>query len=168
MPNGIHLTYHEQYLLIRKGVQIIKLRITVPLEVTYAEGKVRLKPLGSSLALWGTFRSHIHAVVSGLAKNYRRSFHFIGVGYKAVLKNRLLILRLGFSHKVFVQLPQQVTLTKIKKRPPTFSLESADKSLLSLVAFRIRSFKKAEPYKGKGILFLNEGVTRKVGKKTSK
>ncbi len=126
---------------------------------------------------WGTSRAIIQNTVLGLYKNHVNKLKFIGVGYKASLftfhstKNPIdfkqtLVLRLGFSHKIFCTLPKSINITKIKKRPPTFLLKSIDLDIIRCTSFLIRSFKKPEPYKGKGILFQNEYIKLKEGKKT--
>ena len=119
-------------------------------------------------SLWGTLRSRLSKIIQGLYKMHFLKLKFVGVGYKAFLKKKHLIFRLGFSHKVFNTLPSEISMKKIKKRPPIFFLKSFDLNLLKSTAFLIRSFKKPEPYKGKGILLLNEFVKLKEGKKTRK
>jgi large subunit ribosomal protein L6 len=85
---------------------------------------------------------------------------------KRILKKNLFILRLGFSHRLFFRLPVTVSLTKTKKRPPTFLIKGFDSDLVKNTAFLLRSFKKPEPYKGKGVILLKEHIKLKEGKKT--
>jgi len=115
---------------------------------------------------WGTLRTLLYNTILGLYKTHTIKFRLVGVGYKANLKKNVLILRLGFSHRHFFRLPSKILLTKIKKRPPTFLIKGSDLDLIKNTAFILRSFKKPEPYKGKGVALLNELAKLKEGKKT--
>lgn len=119
-------------------------------------------------SLWGTFRALLAQTLRGFYKKHTITLKFVGVGYKASLKKNVLILRLGFSHKLFCKMENNLTITKIKKRPIVFLLQSHFLDIVKTTAFRLRAFKKPEPYKGKGILLMNEFLKLKEGKKTSK
>lgn len=113
--------------------------------------------------MWGTLRAQIFNTIRGLYKQHTIRFKFIGVGFKANLKKDFFILRLGFSHRLFFKLPPTVQISQIKKRPPTFLLKSNDLDLIKNTAFILRAFKKPEPYKGKGIVLVNEQIKLKEG-----
>ncbi len=117
-------------------------------------------------ALHGLYRSLINNMVVGVSEGYKIVQELIGVGYKASHNGQLLELSLGYSHGIFFEIPEEVKLETITERgkPPTIVLESHDKQLIGQVAAKIRSFRKPEPYKGKGIRFKGEVLRRKAGK----
>ncbi|WP_028981555.1 50S ribosomal protein L6 [Sporocytophaga myxococcoides] len=121
-------------------------------------------------ALHGLYRSLLSNMVLGVSEGYKIDLELVGVGYKATSTGSVLELSLGYSHNIFVALPKEVavkTLTE-KGKNPIVTLESIDKQLIGQVAAKIRSLRKVEPYKGKGIRFVNEVVRRKAGKTAAK
>jgi large subunit ribosomal protein L6 len=117
-------------------------------------------------ALHGLYRSLVNNMVIGVSQGYTIKQELVGVGYRAEAKGQLLELSLGFSHDVIMQLPNEikvVTLTE-KRANPIITLSSYDKQLIGQVAAKIRSLRAPEPYKGKGIKFVNEQLRRKAGK----
>lgn len=121
-------------------------------------------------ALHGLYRSLLHNMVIGVSEGYRRELELVGVGYRVNNAGQVLELTLGYTHPIFMQLPQEIKLeTKSEKnKNPLIILESCDKQLVGQVCAKIRSFRKPEPYKGKGIRFVGEQVRRKSGKSASK
>ena len=121
-------------------------------------------------ALHGLYRSLIANMVKGVSEGYKTEQELVGVGYRASNKGQMLELSLGFSHNVNFELPKEikVTTTTEKGQNPKIVLESADKQLIGMVAAKIRSLRKPEPYKGKGIKFKDEQLRRKAGKSASK
>lgn len=121
-------------------------------------------------ALHGLYRSLIANMVKGVSDGYKTEQELVGVGYRAANKGQLLELSLGYSHNITFELPKEikVTTTADKGQNPKIILESADKQLIGMVAAKIRSLRKPEPYKGKGIKFTNEVLRRKAGKSASK
>jgi large subunit ribosomal protein L6 len=121
-------------------------------------------------ALHGLYRSLIANMVKGVSEGYKTEQELVGVGYRASNKGQLLELSLGFSHNVVFELPDEIKITTAseKGKNPTVTLESSDKQLLGMVAAKIRSLRKPEPYKGKGIKFAGEILRRKAGKSASK
>jgi large subunit ribosomal protein L6 len=117
-------------------------------------------------ALHGLYRSLINNMVVGVSDGYTIKQELVGVGYRAEAKGQLLEMSLGYSHDVIMQLPTEVkvaTLTE-KRANPVITLTSHDKQLIGQVAAKIRSLRKPEPYKGKGIKFVGETLRRKAGK----
>jgi large subunit ribosomal protein L6 len=114
----------------------------------------------------GLYRSLIANMVIGISDGYKIVQELIGVGYKADAQNNILELALGYSHNFFIEMPKEVNVTTVNERskPPTIILESYDKQLIGQVAAKIRSLRKPEPYKGKGIRFKNEIIRKKAGK----
>ena len=121
-------------------------------------------------ALHGLYRSLINNMVIGVNTGYRRELEIVGVGYKAASTNNVLELNLGYSHSIFIAIPEEIkvsTLTE-KGQNPKVILEGIDKELIGQVAAKIKSMRKVEPYKGKGIRFVGEQIRRKAGKSASK
>jgi large subunit ribosomal protein L6 len=120
-------------------------------------------------ALHGLYRALLFNMVKGVSEGFTTVQEIIGVGYKATATGRVLELALGYSHSIFIELPKEVTVetTAEKGKNPTIILKSFDKQLLGQVASKIRSLRKPEPYKGKGIRFSGEVVRKKAGKAAS-
>ena len=115
----------------------------------------------------GLYRALIHNMVEGVHKRYRKEMELVGVGYRATATGQVLELALGYSHAIYIKLPQEVSVEAKSERNknPLIILESQDKQLLGQVCAKIRSLRKPEPYKGKGIKFVGEIIRRKSGKK---
>lgn len=121
-------------------------------------------------ALHGLYRTLINNMIIGVDAGYKKELEIIGVGYKASSANNVLELQLGYSHNIFMAIPQEIKLstTSEKGQNPKVILEGIDKELIGSVAAKIKSLRKVEPYKGKGIRFTGEVVRRKAGKSASK
>ncbi|MBL7883697.1 MAG: 50S ribosomal protein L6, partial [Bacteroidia bacterium] len=121
-------------------------------------------------SLHGLYRSLIAGMVKGVSEGYKTEQELVGVGYRAATKGQLLELSLGYSHNITFELPAEikVTTTAEKGQNPKVIMESADKQLLGMVAAKLRSLRKPEPYKGKGIKFTGEVLRRKAGKSAGK
>jgi len=121
-------------------------------------------------AMHGLYRALIANMVEGVSKGYKTNMELIGVGFKANAQSNVLELSLGYSHNVFVAIPAEIKIvaTQEKGGNPTITLEGADKQLIGQVAAKIKSLRKVEPYKGKGIRFVGEYVRRKAGKAAAK
>ncbi|WP_299822836.1 50S ribosomal protein L6 [uncultured Pontibacter sp.] len=121
-------------------------------------------------AMHGLYRSLINNMVVGVSEGYKEQLELVGVGYKATVQGDVLELALGYSHNIFMTMPSEITASAVteKGKAPVITLESNDKQLLGQVAAKIRSLRKVEPYKGKGIRFVGEVIRRKAGKTASK
>jgi large subunit ribosomal protein L6 len=121
-------------------------------------------------ALHGLYRSLIHNMVTGVTEGYSCKLELVGVGYKAAVQGNILELNLGYSHNIFLAIPSEIKVSAetAKGKNPIISLDSNDKQLLGQVAAKIRSLRKIEPYKGKGIRFVGEEIRRKAGKTAAK
>ncbi len=120
-------------------------------------------------SLHGLYRALINNMVVGVSKGYEIKQELVGVGFKAEVKDGILEMSLGHSHDTYLMLPKEVTATAVteKKGAPVVTLKSIDKQLVGQVAAKIRSLRKPEPYKGKGIRFVGEQIRRKAGKSAS-
>ncbi|WP_192346935.1 50S ribosomal protein L6 [Algoriphagus sp. Y33] len=121
-------------------------------------------------SIHGLYRSLINNMVIGVSDGYKKDLELVGVGYKASNQGQILELNLGYSHNIFMALPDEVAVKAetAKGKNPIITLESIDKELIGQVAAKIRSLRKVEPYKGKGVRFVGEQVRRKAGKTAAK
>ena len=121
-------------------------------------------------ALHGLYRSLIANMVTGVTTGFKKELELVGVGYRAAVNGQQIDLALGFSHNIIMDLPKEVKASAIaeKGQNPRIILESIDKQLLGQVAAKLRSLRKPEPYKGKGVRYSDEVVRRKAGKSAGK
>ena len=117
-------------------------------------------------AFHGLYRALVNNMVVGVSEGYKKEMELVGVGYRVSNQGNLVEFALGYTHSIFLQLPPEIKVeTKSERnKNPYISLESCDKQLLGLVCAKIRSLRKPEPYKGKGILYVGEQIRRKSGK----
>ncbi len=147
--------------------------INPDIKVEIADGELRvIRPNDQKRfkALHGLYRALVNNMVTGVSTGYRLELEIVGVGYKAVATNNILQLTLGYSHDIYVAIPTELKVTSVteKGQNPKVILEGIDKQLIGDVAAKIRSLRKVEPYKGKGIRFVGEKIRRKAGKSASK
>jgi large subunit ribosomal protein L6 len=121
-------------------------------------------------AMHGLYRALVSNMVTGVTEGFKKDLELVGVGYKASNQGNVLDLSLGYSHNIIVDVPKElkVTTTQEKGDNPRIFLESIDKQLLGQVAAKIRSLRKPEPYKGKGVKYKGEYIRRKAGKSAGK
>ncbi len=132
------------------------------------DNKLTFKNLSDSRehrAFWGTFRSLAQNIVTGLTTGYQKQLEINGVGYRAAVKGKVLNLQLGFSHDIDYDLPDGIEALVEKN---VITLKSHDKQMLGQVAAEIRSYRPPEPYKGKGVKYIDEHIVRKAGKTAKK
>lgn len=121
-------------------------------------------------ALHGTYRALINNMVIGVSEGYERKLELVGVGFKAAVSGQILEMNLGYSHNIFMAVPGEIKVSAetAKGKPPVVILQGNDKQLIGQVAAKIKSLRKVEPYKGKGVKFVGEQIRRKAGKTASK
>ena len=121
-------------------------------------------------AMHGLYRSLINNMVIGVSEGYKKVLELVGVGYRVSNQGQVLEMALGYTHNIFLSLPAEIKVeTKSERNQnPVIILESADKQLIGQVCAKIRSFRKPEPYKGKGVKFAGELIRRKAGKSAGK
>lgn len=121
-------------------------------------------------ALHGLYRALLSNMMTGVTSGFKRELELVGVGYRAAVTGQQIDMALGFSHNIIMDLPKEVkaSATAEKGQNPRIILESIDKQLLGQVAAKIRSLRKPEPYKGKGVRYSDEIVRRKAGKAAGK
>ncbi len=118
----------------------------------------------------GLYRALVANMIEGVSKGFEKKLELVGVGYRATNQGQLLDLALGYSHNIVFEIPKAVGVETVseKGKNPVVILKSHDKQLLGMVAAKVRSFRKPEPYKGKGVRFVGEYIRRKAGKTASK
>ncbi len=121
-------------------------------------------------SLHGLYRSLVNNMVEGVSNGYKKDLELVGVGFKATVQNNVLELNLGYSHSIYFAVPEEIKVTAVteKGKNPIVTLEGIDKQLVGQIAAKVKSLRKVEPYKGKGIRFVGELVRRKAGKTAAK
>jgi large subunit ribosomal protein L6 len=174
LPKGVEFSIDSANVATVKGPKgSLSRNIHPDISVSINNGKIFVKrPTDQKRhkALHGLTRALLANMVKGVSEGFKTQQELVGVGYRANAKGQLLELSLGYSHHIAFELPKEVkvTTTAEKGQNPTIILESADNELLGMVAAKIRSLRKPEPYKGKGIKFMGEILRRKAGKSASK
>ncbi|MFO0355467.1 MAG: 50S ribosomal protein L6 [Sphingobacteriaceae bacterium] len=173
VPKGVEITVNKGSVTVKGPKGTLTQKMDSDIEVAVADGVINVnRPTEQKRhkALHGLYRALIANMVKGVSEGYKTEQELVGVGYRATNKGQLLELSLGYSHNITFELPAEikVTTTSEKGQNPKVIMESADKQLIGMVAAKIRSLRKPEPYKGKGIKFANEVLRRKAGKSASK
>ncbi len=174
IPSGVTIDVSGNNIITVKGAKgELSQKIDRDLAVEMEDGLLTVKrPTDQKRhkAMHGLYRSLIKNMVEGVSHGYTRKLDLIGVGFRASNQGQLLELSIGYSHPVVMMLPPEVKVTTDtqKGKPPQVILESIDKQLIGQMAAKIRSFRKPEPYKGKGIRYVGEIIRRKAGKTAAK
>ncbi len=173
IPDGVTLSVAENVVTIKGPKGELSQPIDAEFKLEEKEGTYVLKrPTEQKRhkALHGLYRSLLNNAVVGVTEGYKKELELIGVGYRANVQGNLLDLTLGYSHNIIFQIPAEVKISteSAKGKAPVVVLESNDKQLIGQVAAKLRSLRKIEPYKGKGIKFVGEVIRRKAGKTAAK
>ena len=172
IPAGVTVEVKDHVVTVKGKNGSLEQVVNPDITVTVEEGHVHVTRLSDDRehrALHGLYRALIHNMVVGVSEGYRKEMELVGVGYRATANGQVLELSLGFSHAIYIKLPKEVKVEAKSERNknPLIILESDDKQLLGQVCAKIRSLRKPEPYKGKGIKFVGEVIRRKSGKSAS-
>jgi len=175
IPSGVDVKLNDDHSVTVKGtLGELQQKMNPEIEVKIEDNQIIFNRSGETKrikSLHGLNRALVNNMVVGVTKGYEIKLELVGVGYRAeVLPNNVLDLVLGYAHHTYLQLPPdvQVEAKSDKRSNPIITLKSVDKQLIGQVAAKIRSFRKPEPYKGKGIKFVGEVLRRKAGKAASK
>jgi large subunit ribosomal protein L6 len=174
LPKGVTVTVGTDNVLVVKGPKgELKQSIDRDIKVDVKEGELEfLRPTDQirHRALHGLYRALVANMVKGVTDGYKRQLELIGVGFKASNQGNILDLALGYSHNIIFEIPKELKLatSQEKGENPKITLEGTDKQLLGQVAAKIRSLRKPEPYKGKGVRYVGEVVRKKAGKAAGK
>ena len=169
IPAGVTVTVNGDNVTVKGPKGELSQKVNPDLTVKVEDGHVVLTRPSDDRehrAQHGLYRALIHNMVVGVSQGYRKEMELVGVGYRASSEGQVLELSLSFSHAIFIKLPKEVKVEAKTERNknPLIILESDDKQLLGQVCAKIRSLRKPEPYKGKGIKFVGEVIRRKSGK----
>jgi large subunit ribosomal protein L6 len=169
IPAGVTVKVENNTVIVKGPKGELKQAVNPELGVSVEDGHIvvtRPSDDREHRAQHGLYRALIHNMVVGVSEGYRKEMELVGVGYRATATGQVLELALGYSHAIYLKLPPEVKVEAKSERNknPLIILESDDKQLLGQVCAKIRSLRKPEPYKGKGIKFVGEIIRRKSGK----
>ena len=167
-PADVKVTAEGNVITFAKGNKSLTLDTKGNVTFTIEGNVLTFKPLSDEKehrAFWGTYRALAANMVEGLTKGFQKQLEINGVGYRAAVKGKVLNLQLGFSHDINYELPEGIEASVEKN---IITLKSHDKQLVGQVAAEIRSFRPPEPYKGKGVKYVDEHIVRKAGKTAKK
>ena len=169
LPEGVTFEVNDNVVTVKGKLGELTQEITDGITVKVEEGSIiveRPSDSKSHKAKHGLFRALLSNMVSGVSKGWTKELELVGVGYRASNQGQVLDLALGFSHNIVLDIAPEVKVETIseKGKNPIVKLTSFDKQLVGAVAAKIRSFRKPEPYKGKGVKFVGEELRRKAGK----
>lgn len=173
IENGVDVKIEEGKITVKGPKGELTQDIDPSVTIKQEDGILTLERANESKdakAKHGLYRALIFNMVEGVSKGWTKKLEFHGVGYRATTKGQILEMVIGYSHPVAFELPEEIKATaeSAKGKAPVVTLESHDKQLLGQVAAKIRSLRKPEPYKGKGIRYTDEFIRRKAGKSAAK
>lgn len=166
VPEGVEVVIDGREVTAKGARGVLSLRLVEEVEIARQDGALVLAPCDDgkrARALWGTMRSLVQNVVTGVSEGFRIVLEISGVGYRAAREGNELVLQLGFSHEVRYPVPEGISIDC--ERPTQIVVSGIDRQQVGQVAAEIRAWRKPEPYKGKGIRYSDEIVRRKEGKK---
>lgn len=168
IPNGVDVSLDSSVIKFKKGNLARELDTKGHVSVSLENGQLVFTSKGEdrqSKAYWGTYRSLAHNVIVGLTDGFKKQLEVNGVGYRAAVKGKVLELNLGFSHPINYEIPENINITVEKN---IITVAGPDKQLVGQVAANLREFRPPEPYKGKGVKYVDERIIRKAGKTSKK
>lgn len=173
LPKDVEVKFADGLVTVKGKLGELTQELSKGISLEIAEAEVTVTRANESKDLrakHGLYRSLVNNMIIGVNEGYETQQELVGVGYRAVVKGSTLELSLGFSHNIVFQLPAEVKATaeQSKGKPPVVTFKSHDKQLLGMVASKLRSLRKPEPYKGKGIKYIGENLRRKAGKSAAK
>ena len=166
IPSGVEVQLSGQTLTTKGTLGSLSLVVSNEVTASITEGAVTIAPKSDtkqSRAMWGTTRALVSNMVTGVSTGFSRNLEIVGVGYRVAVQGNTLNLQLGYSHDIPFPIPADVRIAC--ERPTVVTVSGADRQRVGQVAAEIRSYRPPEPYKGKGIRYVNETVRRKEGKK---
>ena len=169
IPEGVTIYFDNNIINVKGKLGELSQEIKPVITLNIDENTITLSrkdDLKENRSMHGLYRALIFNMIHGVSQGYTKKLEFIGVGYRAATNGQKLDFSVGFSHNIVFDIPQEIKVSAEteKGKAPVITLTSHDKQLLGAVASKIRSFRKPEPYKGKGIRYVDEYVRRKAGK----
>ena len=168
VPEGVEVTMVDALLVAKGKLGEVKVPLHKAVDLRIEKDLVTVLPIDQSKlarSLWGTVRSLIDNAVTGVSVGFTKKLEINGVGYRAQVKGKVLNLQLGHSHDIDFPIPQGIDIKLEGDRQNIVAVSGVNKQQVGQVASKIRSFRKPEPYKGKGIKYVDEYILRKEGKK---
>jgi large subunit ribosomal protein L6 len=165
IPDNVTINFNDAEITVQGKFGTLNLALPDVIDLSKEDKllKVGLKEETKKVrALHGLYRTLIHNMILGVSEQFDLTLVLKGVGYRAVVEGKEIILSLGYSHPVKIEIPKEISVEVVKNT--TVNLKSCDKELLGLFASNIRAWRQPEPYKGKGILYKDEQILRKAGK----
>lgn len=165
IPESVDINYQDSEITVKGKFGILQTTIPNSITIIQSDGTIKVgfdETTRNVRALHGLYRTLINNMVIGVSEQFTLTLLLKGVGYRAAVQGKELILNLGYSHPVKIEIPQNVSVEVVQNT--TLNLKSCDKALLGLFASNVRAWRRPEPYKGKGILYKNEQIIRKAGK----
>ena len=165
IPNNVDINYDNSELTVKGKFGVLQTKIPSVININQENDtlQVSLKEEKRNVrALHGLYRTLINNMVLGVSEQFTLTLILKGVGYRAVVQGKEIVLNLGYSHPVKIDIPEDISVEVIQNT--TINLKSCNKELLGLFAANIRAWRQPEPYKGKGILYKDEQILRKAGK----
>jgi large subunit ribosomal protein L6 len=166
IPSGVTASIEGQLVKVKGPKGAVALTLHPDVTAKLEGNEVRVDPryeTKRARAMWGTYRSLLANVITGVTKGFERKLEISGVGYRAALQGKNLQVQLGYSHDIVYPIPEGITI--VTPRPTEVVVSGIDGQKVGHVAAQIRSFRKPEPYKGKGVKYAGEYIFRKEGKK---
>ena len=166
LPKGVTATVEGQSVSVKGAKGTLSFVVPEDCDVALNDNEVSVKPRSETKraqAMWGMSRAMINNLVTGVSAGFERKLEITGVGYKAAVQGKKLVLSLGYSHDVDFPIPEGITI--VAPRPTELVITGIDKREVGQVASEIRAFRPPEPYKGKGVKYAGEFIFRKEGKK---
>jgi len=173
IPAGVTVTVKDSVVTVKGPKGELSQEVDRDISVTVEASEIIVSRPTEQIrhrAMHGLYRSLIANLVKGVTEGYKKELELVGVGFKAANQGNLLDLALGYSHNIIFEIPKElkVSTTTEKGQNPKIFLEGSDKQLIGAVAAKLRSLRKPEPYKGKGVKYADEIVRRKAGKAAGK
>jgi large subunit ribosomal protein L6 len=173
IPSGVEVKVDGNVITVKGSKGELKQAIDSCVHLSIEDGIItftRESDAPSHRAKHGLYRALVNNMIVGVSEGFKKELEVIGVGYRATATGQILELALGYSHPIVIEFPNELKISTVseKGKAPLVTLESHDKQLVGQAAAKIRSLRKPEPYKGKGIRFLGEEIRRKAGKSASK
>ncbi len=166
IPDGIDVTLSETNITVKHNSGEKQFKFSKDLIISIENKKILIKPKElnkKTKMIWGTTRSLLNSIILGCLNEFKKTLKLVGTGYKAILQGKILKISAGYSHDIDYQVPEGINIKC--QDPNTIEISGANKAQVGQVAADIRSYRKPEPYKGKGIKYENEYIFRKEGKK---
>jgi len=165
IPESVNVNYSESEITVKGKFGILQTKIPDTINISQDNNTLNIivkSKTRSVRSLHGLYRTLINNMIIGVSEQFELTLVLKGVGYRAAVQNNQIVLSLGYSHPVTIEIPGTISAEIVQNT--TINLKSCDKELLGLFASRIRAWRRPEPYKGKGILYKDEQILRKAGK----